>query len=531
MRVNGQLAVGRLGTRSDADLAWETDLLRHLDRAGMTVPVPIPATDGRFFAEGLVVMTRVEGAQPETAADWRRVADTLRELHRLTRGWPQRPGWRSSTDLLLAETGTRIDLGAMPAEGVARCRAAWARLAGRARCVVHGDPNSGNIRMTADRVALIDWDESHVDVPDLDLVLPLNAAGLDDETQTSPRKHGPHGTPPSAGTPAGPTTSRSGGSPRFERSESAATAQPASPFSRSSSSACSVFPSSSPIPRSTSALFVNWIWSYCTISMRLPSGSRKSRLRPGKGVTPAAASASRTACLSSTTSPKWRASSFPCVRPCISAMNWSPMSTNAPPVHAPAQPHLEELPEERERAVDVLDLERDVVDADQACGHCGSPSSTTIRAMRMTDLEVGTVFGPGDWLTIDQQRIDEFAHATSDEQWIHTDPARAAEGPFGTTVAHGFLTLSLLAPLFDELVAFEDAALTINYGLDRVRFPAPVPVGSRIRATFAVESVQADRGRHPGDVHRARRARGVGEARLRRDEGLPLPRVTRPATN
>jgi aminoglycoside phosphotransferase (APT) family kinase protein len=69
----------------------------------------------------------------------------------------------------------------MPPEAVIRCRAAWARLNGRARCVVHGDPNAGNILLTADRVALIDWDESHVDVPDLDLALPHNAAGLDDE--------------------------------------------------------------------------------------------------------------------------------------------------------------------------------------------------------------------------------------------------------------------------------------------------------------------------------------------------------------
>src|SRR5207247_5678487 len=113
---------------------------------------------------------------------WGLVADTLRQLHRLTQGWPQRPGWLSSTDRLHAETGTKIDLGAMPPEGVVRCRAAWARLSGRERCVVHGDPNPGNIRMTADRVALIDWDESHVDVPDLDLVLPHNAAGLDDDT-------------------------------------------------------------------------------------------------------------------------------------------------------------------------------------------------------------------------------------------------------------------------------------------------------------------------------------------------------------
>ncbi len=178
VRVHGRLAVARLGARGDADLAWETALLQHLDRNGLTVPVPIPTTDGRLFADGLVVMT-MEGGPPETEADWRRVADMLRRLHLMTAGWPQRPGWRSSTDLLHTGTGTRIDLGAMPPEGVARCRAAWARLAGRPTCVVHGDLNPRNIRITADRVALIDWDELHVDVPDLDLALPHNAAGLD----------------------------------------------------------------------------------------------------------------------------------------------------------------------------------------------------------------------------------------------------------------------------------------------------------------------------------------------------------------
>jgi Ser/Thr protein kinase RdoA (MazF antagonist) len=180
VRVKGQLAVGRLGARSNADLAWETDLLRHLNREGLVVPVPIATMDGQLFADGLVVMTYVEGRPPETETDWRRVAEMLRQLHRLTPSWPQRPGWRSSTDLLNAETGTKVDLGAMPPEGVARCRAAWARLAGRETCVVHGDPNPGNIRITADRVAMIDWDESHVDVPDLDLVLPHNAADLAD---------------------------------------------------------------------------------------------------------------------------------------------------------------------------------------------------------------------------------------------------------------------------------------------------------------------------------------------------------------
>jgi Ser/Thr protein kinase RdoA (MazF antagonist) len=180
LRIDEGRAVGRLGTRSDADLAWEMELLQHLDGEGFAVPVPIPTTDGKLFADGLVVMTYLEGGPPETESDWRRVADTLRRLHRLTASWPQRPGWRSSTDLLHAETGTKVNLGAMPAEGVARCRAAWARLVGRETCVVHGNPNSpANVRMTGERVALIDWDEAHVDVPDLDLVLPLNAAGLD----------------------------------------------------------------------------------------------------------------------------------------------------------------------------------------------------------------------------------------------------------------------------------------------------------------------------------------------------------------
>ncbi len=179
VKVDGRPAVARLGSRSDADLAWETELLQHLDREGLTVPAPIPTRDGRLFVEGLVVMRYLEGGPPQTEDDWRRVAATLRQLHQLTYGWPQRPGWRSSTDLLHAETGTRINLAAMPPEGVARCRAAWSRLVGRRTCVVHGDPNPRNILITADRVALIDWDEAHVDVPDLDLVLPYNAAGLE----------------------------------------------------------------------------------------------------------------------------------------------------------------------------------------------------------------------------------------------------------------------------------------------------------------------------------------------------------------
>lgn len=180
VRVNGRLAVARLGLRSDADLAWETNLTQYLDREGLTVPVPIPAMDGRLFVDGLVVMTYIEGEPPVSKADWCRVADTLRQLHQLTHNWPQRPGWLSATDLLQERTGTKINLDAMPDEAVARCRAAWVRLASRATSVVHGNPNNpGNVRISNHRVALIDWDESHVDVPMLDLVLPHNAAGLE----------------------------------------------------------------------------------------------------------------------------------------------------------------------------------------------------------------------------------------------------------------------------------------------------------------------------------------------------------------
>ena len=182
VRIDGKLAVGRLGKRSDADLDWEMRLLTFLDQNGFAVPVPIPTVDGRLFTNGLVVMSYVEGEPPETEADWQRVAQTLRRLHQLTQDWPQRPGWRSSLDLLHETSGTKVDLDAMPQEGVARCRAAWARLKGRQTSVVHGDPNPRNILITKDRVALIDWDESHVDVPELDLVLPHNAAGLDDDT-------------------------------------------------------------------------------------------------------------------------------------------------------------------------------------------------------------------------------------------------------------------------------------------------------------------------------------------------------------
>jgi acyl dehydratase len=102
---------------------------------------------------------------------------------------------------------------------------------------------------------------------------------------------------------------------------------------------------------------------------------------------------------------------------------------------------------------------------------------------------VGRELGPTEWLEIDQGRIDRFAEATGDHQWIHVDPPRAAAGPFGTTIAHGYLTLSLIPSFTAGLFAVEGVRMGVNYGVNKVRFPAPVPVGSRLRASARVAEV------------------------------------------
>jgi acyl dehydratase len=107
---------------------------------------------------------------------------------------------------------------------------------------------------------------------------------------------------------------------------------------------------------------------------------------------------------------------------------------------------------------------------------------------RLREL-VGVELGPSSWLDVTQERIDAFAAATDDRQWIHLDPERAGEGPFGGTIAHGFLTLSLCVPLLGELLPPSDG-IVVNYGVNRVRFPAAVPAGSRIRGRFRVSSVE-----------------------------------------
>ncbi|MEW2221902.1 MaoC family dehydratase [Streptomyces sp. NPDC006990] len=102
---------------------------------------------------------------------------------------------------------------------------------------------------------------------------------------------------------------------------------------------------------------------------------------------------------------------------------------------------------------------------------------------------VGQELGVSDWLEVDQKRIDLFADATGDHQWIHVDPERAAAGPFGSTIAHGYLTLSLLPALVPQILRVEGVRMGVNYGTDKVRFPAPVPVGSRLRARATLADV------------------------------------------
>ena len=103
---------------------------------------------------------------------------------------------------------------------------------------------------------------------------------------------------------------------------------------------------------------------------------------------------------------------------------------------------------------------------------------------------IGQELGTSDWVEVPQQRVNLFAEATGDDQWIHVDVERAnAESPFGGPIAHGYLTLSLLVPLLAQVLTVRDAVMGVNYGLNKVRFPSPVPVGSKVRATATLQQV------------------------------------------
>lgn len=116
----------------------------------------------------------------------------------------------------------------------------------------------------------------------------------------------------------------------------------------------------------------------------------------------------------------------------------------------------------------------------------------SLQALRLDQLEgkIGEEIGVSPWLAVEQDRIDLFAKAIDDPQWIHIDPVRAKAGPFGTTIAHGFLTLSLLSHLIETTFSFDDRKMGVNYGLNRVRFTAPLPSGSKIRARFSLGALE-----------------------------------------
>ncbi|MFW0794125.1 MaoC family dehydratase [Gordonia sp. CPCC 205515] len=120
-------------------------------------------------------------------------------------------------------------------------------------------------------------------------------------------------------------------------------------------------------------------------------------------------------------------------------------------------------------------------------------TSSTQRTFTSVDelkAAIGEDLGSGEWLEVTQERVNQFAEATGDHQWIHVDPERAKSGPFGAPIAHGFLTLSLLPMLAGSIFTVEGPKLVINYGLNKVRFPNPVPVGSRIRANAVIASIE-----------------------------------------
>src|SRR5829696_6440162 len=113
----------------------------------------------------------------------------------------------------------------------------------------------------------------------------------------------------------------------------------------------------------------------------------------------------------------------------------------------------------------------------------------TVNGLDELKAQAGADLGHTDWLEVTQDRVNTFAAATDDHQWIHVDVEKAKTGPFGATIAHGYLTLSLLIPMFGELLVMEGIGMAVNYGLNKVRFPSPVPVGAKIRLVGRLASV------------------------------------------
>jgi acyl dehydratase len=120
--------------------------------------------------------------------------------------------------------------------------------------------------------------------------------------------------------------------------------------------------------------------------------------------------------------------------------------------------------------------------------------TTTVNGIEGLKAKVGQHLGFSDWVQVTQEQVNMFADATGDHQWIHVDPERAKSGPFGGPIAHGYLTLSLLIPMWSQVLTVTDSTMSVNYGLNKVRFPAPVPVGSKVRLTATLADVEEIKG-------------------------------------
>ena len=190
IRLRGEPCVARQNARSAEVLDWELDLLQALHGQGFVVPLPILTRSGERRVGGLVVLSFLEGREPEGRRDAALVGDELQRLHSLLPAWPQRPGFRTARELLTTDVGGDVDMSLLPPEDAELCRSAWRELPERDPTVIHGDPSPTNIRIDGSRVGLLDWDEARIDSPLLDLgALPdAESAGLtNDEFQRARR--------------------------------------------------------------------------------------------------------------------------------------------------------------------------------------------------------------------------------------------------------------------------------------------------------------------------------------------------------
>ena len=144
---------------------------------------------------------------------------------------------------------------------------------------------------------------------------------------------------------------------------------------------------------------------------------------------------------------------------------------------------------------------------------------------------VGKDLGYSEWQAITQERVNLFADATDDHQWIHVDPERAKSGPFGVAIAHGYLTLSLAPVLLNKVIRVDNTKFGVNYGCNKVRFPSPVPVGARIAHGRHHRGRRRDRGWRAGHLRPRDGGQGRAQARLRGPGRLPLLPLTSPATH